>query len=389
MAISNHERVGRGLTLLNQGLYPYVKKEMQKAYGEDWLSEATSCLSKEQISRHNPDEILSEDISALLKVTMGYWEKIFKKISKNTSSENRALVAELIEVCNKWTHKSRFSFEDSYRAIDSITRLLKAISASEVKIAEQYKQEALILLFPKSTQKVSKQDNLTEVIQKSKFNDDSLLRNALTHRSYVHENPEEGEHNERLEFLGDALLTYLSGDYLYRNHPEMGEDELTRRRSALVDEQQLSRFAVEINLDLKMRLGKGAIREGGYKNPNLLSSTFEAVIAAYYLDNNSDIEAVRAVIEPLFDSVPENVVVSRSNVDSKNQFQAWVQRNITQKPPKYITKQIGGVSHAPEFLAEVFVDDKKYGQGTGRNKKEAEKIAAENALALLEQEGFL
>jgi len=136
-------------------------------------------------------------------------------------------------------------------------------------------------------------------------------------------------------------------------------------------------------------LGKGAIREGGYQNPNLLSSTFEAVIAAYYLDNNSDIEALRAVIEPLFDSVPENVVVSRSNVDSKNQFQAWVQRNITQKPPKYITKQIGGVSHAPEFLAEVFVDDKKYGQGRGRNKKEAEKGAAENALALLEQEGFI
>ncbi len=385
MAISNHERVGKGLTLLNQGLYPYVKKEMQKVYGEDWLIEVTSSLSGEQISRRNSEEILSEDISALLTVMIRHWEGVFQKLNLG----NRVLVDELIEVRNKWAHQYRFSTDDSYRAVDSITRLLNAVSASEAKIAEEYKQEILILLRPKSTEQVSKKDKLAEVIQKTKFNDDSLLRSALTHRSYVHENPQEGENNERLEFLGDALLTYLSGDYLYRRHPEMGEDELTRRRSALVDEKQLSRFAYEVGLDKKMRLGKGAIREGGYQNPNLLSSTFEAVIAAYYLDNNSDIETVRGVIEPLFDSVPENIVVFRSNVDSKNQFQAWVQRNITQNPPKYITKQTGGVSHAPEFLSEVFVENKKFGEGKGKNKKEAEKAAAKNALALLEKEGFI
>ncbi len=135
------------------------------------------------------------------------------------------------------------------------------------------------------------------------FDDEKLLRRALTHRSYVHENPGEGEHNERLEFLGDALLNFLSGKYLYSCHPEMGEDELTRRRSALVDEKQLAKFAEEVGLDFRIRLGKGAIRDGGYQNPNLLSSTFEAVIAAYYLDKNLDIEAVRTLIEPLFDSV--------------------------------------------------------------------------------------
>ena len=235
----------------------------------------------------------------------------------------------------------------------------------------------------------NKPDTLLDIIQNEKFNDYSLLRSALTHRSYVHENPESGQHNERLEFLGDALLTYLSGDYLYHRHPEIGEDELTRRRSALVDEKQLSRFAYEIGLDKKIRLGKGAMREGGCNNPNLLSSTFEAIVSAYYLDNNSDIEAVRAVIEPLFDSVPEEIFVSRSNIDSKNQFQAWVQRNINQNPPRYITKQVGGVSHAPEFLAEVFVENQKYGEGKGRNKKEAEKAAAENALTSLEEEGFI
>ncbi len=220
------------------------------------------------------------------------------------------------------------------------------------------------------------------------FRDEKLLRHALTHRSYVNENPAEGEHNERLEFLGDALLNYLSGEYLYNRHPEKGEDELTRRRSALVDEKQLAKFAEEVDLNFKMRLGKGAIRDGGYHNPNLLSSTFEAVLGAYYLDNDSKIEAVRAIVEPLFDSVPEDIVVTRSNVDAKNRFQEWVQRHITPNPPRYITEQIGGVSHAPEFIAKVLVDQKEFGKGKGRNKKDAEKAAAEDALAKLKKEGF-
>ena len=223
-----------------------------------------------------------------------------------------------------------------------------------------------------------------------RFRNDKLLRQALTHRSYVHENPGEGEHNERLEFLGDALLNFLSGEYLYRRHPERGEDELTRRRSALVDEKQLAKFALEVGLDFRMRLGKGAIRDGGFQNPNLLSCTFEAVLGAYYLDNNSDIEAVRAIIEPLFDSVPENIVVSRSNVDSKNRLQEWVQRNVTPpNPPKYDAVQIGGLSHAPEFIAKVLVGEKVYGEGKGRNKKDAEKAAAEDALAKLKKQGLL
>ncbi|MEH1830964.1 MAG: ribonuclease III [Nostoc sp.] len=222
------------------------------------------------------------------------------------------------------------------------------------------------------------------------FHDEKLLRQALTHRSYVNENPGEGEHNERLEFLGDALLNFLSGEYLYSCHREMGEDELTRRRSALVDEKQLAKFAEEVGLDFRMRLGKGAIRDGGYQNPNLLSSTFEAVLGAYYLDNDSNIEAVRAIIEPLFDSVdPKHIIVSRSNVDSKNRFQEWVQRNVTSTPPKYFTEQIGGPSHAPEFIAKVLVDGKIYGEGKGRNKKDAEKAAAEDALADLKRKDLL
>lgn len=212
------------------------------------------------------------------------------------------------------------------------------------------------------------------------FQNEILLRQALTHRSYVNEHPGEGEHNERLEFLGDAVLNFLSGEYLYNRHPEKGEDELTRRRSALVDEKQLARFAIEVGLQSEMRLGQGAIRDGGYQNPNLLSSTFEAVVGAYYLDNDSNIEAVRAIIEPLFEKVPEQIIETRSNVDSKNRFQEWVQGNGITNPPNYVTEQIGGPSHAPEFRASVLVNGQIYGEGRGRNKKDAEKAAAEDAL---------
>ncbi|MBW4573881.1 MAG: ribonuclease III [Aphanothece sp. CMT-3BRIN-NPC111] len=221
------------------------------------------------------------------------------------------------------------------------------------------------------------------------FQDEKLLRRALTHRSYVSENPGEGEDNERLEFLGDALLNFLSGEYLYHRHPKITEGELTRKRSALVDEKQLAKFAIEVGLDLRMRLGKGAILDGGFQNPNLLSSTFEAVVGAYYLDNNSNIEAVRTCVEALFDAVPDTIVVSLSTVDAKNRFQQWVQTNISPTPPKYVTVSAGGASHAPVFIAKVFVGEKEYGVGKGRSKKEAEKQAAEDALAKLKKQRMM
>lgn len=221
------------------------------------------------------------------------------------------------------------------------------------------------------------------------FNDDKLLRRALTHRSYVHENPEEMGHNERLEYLGDAILTFLSAEYLYRLHPERGEGEMTRRRSALVNEKQLARFAIEIGLDFRMRLGQGTLKEGGYHNPNLLSSTFEAVVGAYYLDNNRGIEALRPLIKELFDSVPEAVVMMRSNVDPKNELQEIIQANGTTSPPKYATERIGGADHVPEFVSRVYMEDKLYGEGKGRSKKEAEKDAAVNALTQIKKRGQL
>lgn len=217
------------------------------------------------------------------------------------------------------------------------------------------------------------------------FNDEKLLRRSLTHRSYVNENPGEVGHNERLEFLGDAILNFISGEYLYQINPEMEEDEMTRRRAALVDEKQLARFALEVGLDFRMRLGQGAIRDGGYQNPNLLSSTFEAVVGAYYLDKKREIEVLRPLVEELFDSVSQEVMIVRSNVDSKNKFQEIVQANGATSPPKYVTEKLGGADHAPEFFSRVYVDGKFYGGGKGRSKKDAEKQAAEDAMAKLKK----
>lgn len=219
------------------------------------------------------------------------------------------------------------------------------------------------------------------------FHNQQLLLQALTHRSYVNEHPGE-KHNERLEFLGDALLTFICGDYLYTRYEDIAEDQMTRRRAALVDEKQLAKFALEVGLDLKMRLGRGAKQDGGFQSPNLLSSAFESVVGAYYLDCDRNIEQIRPIIEELFDSVPPEIMEIRSNVDSKNQLQEWSQATHGVLP-KYITKRIGGLDHAPEYLSQVFVDDQPYGSGKARGKKEAEKRAAENALLNLKQQGLI
>lgn len=223
------------------------------------------------------------------------------------------------------------------------------------------------------------------------FHNQKLLLQALTHRSYINENSlgNEINDNERLEFLGDAILNFISGEYLYRTNPEMGEDEMTRCRSALVDENQLAGFAIEIGLDLKMRLGQGTIKQGGYKNKNLLSSTFEAIVGGYYLDHNRDIEAVRPLIEELFKSVPKDLFIIRSAIDPKNQLQEFTQAHGIISHPNYVTEKIGGQDHNPEFVCRVYVENKLYGKGRGNRKKEAEKDAANDAINQLKKQGLI
>lgn len=221
-----------------------------------------------------------------------------------------------------------------------------------------------------------------------KFRDQKLLEQALTHSSFANENPGHS-HNERLEFLGDALLNFLSGEYLYLREPLLPEGEMTWRRSHLVDEQQLAKFAQEIGLGQYLRLGKGLSQSGGDRNPNLLSSAFEAVIGAYYLDSDGNLANLRSIVRDFFDAALLNKLSPANQpptyVDAKNQFQVWVQANFNSLLPRYVTDRIGGSDHAPEYLSKVFVAQKIYGEGKASGKKEAEKRAAANALAKLQQ----
>jgi ribonuclease-3 len=223
-----------------------------------------------------------------------------------------------------------------------------------------------------------------------KFKNPSLLDQALTHRSYVNEHPEVGEDNERLEFLGDAVLGFLIGDFLYKNYPDMSEAQLTRMRSALVEEKQLATLARELKLGSKMRLGQGAIKDGARDNPSLLCDTFEAIIGAYYLDSN--ITSVRAYIRRLFTPVVQSIVLPQVDenpkhlIDPKNRFQQWA-LDKSGKNPEYVIVKESGPDHAKEFKAEVRVNGKVFGSGIGRRKQDAEKNAAENALKKLKIDG--
>jgi ribonuclease-3 len=219
-----------------------------------------------------------------------------------------------------------------------------------------------------------------------KIRDRQLFTQALTHRSYVNEHPEAQAHNERLEFLGDAVLGFLVGELLYKTYPQMSEAQLTRLRSKLVDENQLSKLGKELGLGNLMRLGKGAEKDKSRENPSLLNDTFEAMIGAYFLD--SGIEAVRQYIEPLFKSLVQELVSAQTDtskktfVDSKNRFQQWALANYGENPIYKIIEE-SGPDHAKTFSVQVCVQGKVYGIGTGRRKQEAQKQAAKSALKQL------
>ncbi len=215
--------------------------------------------------------------------------------------------------------------------------------------------------------------------QLPKFKKDSLLQQALTHRSHVNENPGV-EDNERLEFLGDAVLNFVSGNFLFWRYPDQAEGKLTALRSQLVDQTQLAKFAIALDLGSQMRLGKGADQDGGRTNPNLLSSAFEAVIGAYFLDCN-DVARVQQYVEPFFESVCDRQTAT-ATINFKSQFQEWALANGSDNP-QYVILSESGPDHDKKFLAEVQVSGKAYGRGVGNKKQEAEKNAAKAALEKL------
>jgi ribonuclease III len=207
--------------------------------------------------------------------------------------------------------------------------------------------------------------------------DSMLLTRALTHRSYLNENPEALEDNERLEFLGDAVLDFVVGAWLYHRYPEMPEGDLTRMRSALVYTEQLAIFARNISLGNAMRLGRGEAQSGGRTRDALLCDTFEAVIGALFI--NAGIGQVITFIEPMLASVADDVLINHKIEDPKSLFQEWSQAHLGYTP-QYVTRNASGPDHSRVFEIDVVVNGQVYGSGQGRSKQAATKEAALDAI---------
>jgi ribonuclease-3 len=210
-----------------------------------------------------------------------------------------------------------------------------------------------------------------------KFKDPLLLIRALTHRSYLNENPEAIEDNERLEFLGDAVLDFLVGAWLYNRFPEMSEGNLTRLRSALVRTENLAQFAAQINLGPAILLGHGESEGGGRTRPALLCGTFEALIGAMYLDQG--IETVQVFISPMLESAATQILRANKDKDPKSLLQEWAQSQ-GMGTPVYKTVNALGPDHAKIFEVEVYINNQIVGRGSGNSKQSAAKAAAEHAL---------
>jgi ribonuclease-3 len=209
------------------------------------------------------------------------------------------------------------------------------------------------------------------------FSNNLLLSRALTHRSFVNENPEALEDNERLEYLGDAVLDFAVAAWLYNHFPEMAEGELTRMRAALVGTEQLARFARYLDIGPAIRLGRGEDDGGGRGRSTLLCATFEAVVGALYLD--AGIEAVEAFVFPLIEPVFENGQIRREDRDCKSLLQEWSQSKGF-GIPVYRAITVAGPDHARIFNFSVSINDEVHGKGTGSSKQSASKAAACAAL---------
>lgn len=212
------------------------------------------------------------------------------------------------------------------------------------------------------------------------FSNLHLLSRALTHRSFVNENPNVLEDNERLEFLGDAVLDFIVGAWVYNHCPEMAEGDLTRMRSALVRTDTLASFARQLNIGPALRLGRGELASGGRNRDTLLCATFEAIIGALYLD--AGIRAVEKFIEPLLEGVRDGVINRVEIYDPKSTLQEWAQGNKL-GTPRYVTVRSSGPDHAKTYVVEVQINGKTYGNGTGSSKQIAAQMAAQTALESL------
>ena len=210
------------------------------------------------------------------------------------------------------------------------------------------------------------------------FKDKNLLKQAFTHRSYINENRGLAlEHNERLEFLGDAVLELVITDYLYVRMKDFSEGELTSLRSALVNADSCSRIAQALGANDYLLLSKGEAKDTGRARTYILANTLEAIIGAIYIDQGY--EKVKVFILAHMTPLVEEILKEGAWIDPKSLFQEKAQEHagIT---PSYKTLRESGPDHDKHFVVGVYVGKEKYGEGEGKSKQDAEQEAARNAL---------
>ena len=212
------------------------------------------------------------------------------------------------------------------------------------------------------------------------FKNPALLNEALTHSSYANEHKSQHiKYNERLEFLGDSVLSIVVSDYIYKNCPELPEGELTKLRASMVCEKSLYEFAKKIDLGKYLILSKGERNNGGADRPSILSDAFEALIAAIYIDGG---------ITPASKHILNFVIPAIKNSKKKkiNDYKTTLQEIIQKNPGEkleYVLVKESGPDHNKHFVVEVHLNSNVIGKGGGRSKKEAEQQAAREALELM------
>ena len=212
------------------------------------------------------------------------------------------------------------------------------------------------------------------------FQQPDILKLALTHPSYAHEHPQhqkETSHNQRLEFLGDAVLDFLVAAWLYRTYSDFSEGTLTRLRATLVRTTSLAKLAQNLELGDALRLGRGEEESGGQRRSANLCDTLEAVVGALYLD--AGLQVVWRCLEPWFVKETQLILAADSYVDAKSRFQEWAQAEYSITPEYEIIDE-QGPDHAKIFTAQVLVGERVVGKGNGASKRMAEQSAAQTAL---------
>ncbi len=216
------------------------------------------------------------------------------------------------------------------------------------------------------------------------FANKDLLLQAFTHRSYLNENRDLGrEHNERLEFLGDAVLELVITHYLYENYPDKNEGDLTAYRSALVKTETLSSVSESLGFNDFLLLSRGESKDTGRARQYILANTFEAVVGAIYLDQKYDAakEFIYRNITPLID----DILAEGTWIDAKSRFQEKAQE-VVSITPSYKTVLEEGPDHDKQFTIGVFLGKEKIAEGKGKSKQDAEQVAAREAMKIKEWE---